>query len=427
VSAKSLISRIAPDISPLRDSRDFRLLTASGIVTMFGTFVTMVALPLQMWQLTGSYVAVGLMSLAEFVPMVVCGLWGGAIADSVDRRKIILLSEVGLTITAALLMVNALLPEPRLWVLYVVGPLAVGITCLQRPSMESLIPQVVKHDQLGAAAVLTSLRWNFGAIAAPALGGLMVAELGPAAAYGFDAASFLLSLALLWRIRTRPPAEGAQPASVKSLIEGVRYAAGRRDLVGTYLVDIAAMVFAMSTALFPGLAQEYGSMEAVGLLYSAGAVGSLLASLTAGWTARVHRQGLGVILAAAVWGAAVALAAAIPEFWALFACLALAGAADMISGIFRMTMWNQTIPHEMRGRLAGIELLSYSTGPMLGNTRASLMGQLGGPRLSLGAGGLLCVAAVAGLAAALPAFRRYDARTDEHAVAERARRAAQAA
>jgi MFS family permease len=423
---KNLASHLALDVSPLRDSRDFRLLMVSGVVTMFGTFITMVAVPYQMWELTGSYLAVGLMSLAEFAPMVVCGLWGGAIADSLDRRKVILLSELGLAVTSALLMVNAMLPEPQIWVLYVVGALATGISCLQRPSMESLIPQVVRHDQLGAVAVLTSVRWNFGAIAAPALGGLLVSTLGTAFAYGLDTLSFVLSLLLLWRIESRAPAQDAGSASLGSLVEGLRYAVGRKDLVGTYLVDIAAMVFAMSTSLYPGLAEEYGALEAVGLLYSAGAVGGLLASLTGGWTARVRRHGLGVLVAALLWGVAVTLAGLVPNFWTMAACLALAGAADMVSGIFRMTMWNQTIPNEMRGRLAGIELLSYSTGPMLGNTRASLMERLGGPRISMAAGGLLCVAAVAALAAALPQFRRYDSSTDEHALAERARRAEQA-
>lgn len=423
--ARSLLIHLLPDLSPLRDSRDFRLLMGSGTITMFGTFITMVALPVQMWELTGSYLAVGMMSLAEFVPMVVCGLWGGAIADALDRRKIILSSELALAAVTGALTVNALLPQPQVWLLYVLGALGMGIASLQRPSMESLIPQVVRHDQLPAAAVLTGLRWNFGAIVAPALGGVIVTTLGPAAAYGVDTASFLLSLVLLWRIASRPPAEDAAPASLRSLAEGLRYAVGRKDLMGTYLVDIAAMIFAMSNALFPALAEAYGAEGAVGLLYSAGAVGSLVASLTAGWTRRVHRHGLGVILAAGAWGVAVALAGAIPQFWALVVCLALAGAADMISGIFRSTIWNQTIPNEMRGRLAGIELLSYSTGPMLGNARASLMGQLGGVRFSLGAGGILCVASVAALAAALPRFRRYDARTDEHALAEKARRAEQ--
>ncbi|MEU7857804.1 MFS transporter [Nonomuraea sp. NPDC049141] len=422
---KRLLRGLVPDLGPLRDSRDYRLLMASGVITMFGTFITVVAVPYQMKELTGSYVAVGLVSLAEFVPMVVCGLWGGAIADALDRRTVILLSELGLMVTSGLLMVNSLLPHPQIWVLYVVGALAMGIACLQRPSLEALIPQVVRHDQLSAAAVLASLRWNLGAIVAPALGGLLVTAFGTAVAYGVDTVSFVLSLVLLWRIRAVPPAEDAAPASLSSLVEGVRYAAGRGDLVGTYLVDIAAMLFAMSTALFPFLADELGAPQALGLLYSAGAVGSLVASLTGGWTARVHRQGMGVIIAATLWGAAMALAAAIPNVWAIFFCLALAGAADMISGIFRMTMWNQTIPNELRGRLAGIELLSYASGPMLGNARAGLMAQLGGARFSLGAGGVLCVAAVAGLAAMLPKFRRYDSRTDEHALAEKARRADQ--
>ncbi|MGV9307697.1 MFS transporter [Nonomuraea sp. NPDC004354] len=421
---KRLLAHFAIDLGPLRESRDYRLLMASGVITMFGTFITMVAVPYQMKELTGSYVAVGLVSLAEFVPMVICGLWGGAIADSLDRRKVILLGEVGLMVTSALLMVNAILPEPQVWVLYVVGALSTGLASLQRPSLEALIPQVVRHDQLGSAAVLASLRWNIGAITAPALGGLLVTTFSVATAYAVDTISFVLSLLLLWRIAAVPPKEDAAPASLSSLVEGVRYAVGRRDLMGTYLVDIAAMVFAMSTALFPFIVDHYGAPQALGLLYSAGAVGSLVASLTGAWAARVQRQGLGVILAAALWGAAIALAAVIPNIWAIFLCLALAGAADMVSGIFRMTMWNQTIPEELRGRLAGIELLSYASGPMLGNARAGLMAQAGGARFSLGVGGLLCVGSVALLAWLLPSFRTYDARTSEHALAEKARREA---
>ncbi|WP_433429878.1 MFS transporter [Nonomuraea sp. CA-141351] len=424
---KRLLRHLSIDLSPLRDSRDYRLLFSSGVITMFGTLITMVAVPYQMKELTDSYVAVGLVSLAEFVPMVVCGLWGGAIADALDRRKIIVLSELGLLVTSAALMVNALLPSPQVWVLYVMGAISTGISCLQRPSLEAVFQQVVKHEQQAAAAVLSSMRWNFGAIVAPALGGLLVTAYGSAAAYGIDTLSFVLSLALLWRIRSLPPAEDAAPASLKSLVEGVRYAAGRSDLMGTYLVDIAAMVFAMATSLFPFLADELRAPQALGLLYSASAVGALIASITGAWAARVQRQGLGVIVAATLWGAAVALCALAPNVWVLVVCIALAGAADMVSGIFRMTMWNQTIPRELRGRLAGIELLSYASGPMLGNARASLMANVGGTRFSLGSGGLLCVAAVLGLAAALPKFRRYDARTDEHALAEKARREAAAA
>ncbi|PZG02577.1 MFS transporter, partial [Nonomuraea aridisoli] len=421
---RRLVRHLSIDLSPLRDSRDYRLLFSSGVITMFGTMIAMVAVPYQMKELTDSYLAVGLVSLAEFVPMVVCGLWGGAIADALDRRKIIVLSEFGLLITSSALMVNAMLPNPQVWVLYVMGAASTGIACLQRPSLEAVIQQVVKHDQQSAAAVLSSLRWNFGAIVAPALGGLLLAQYGPALAYGLDSLTFLLSLLLLWRVSSLPPSEDAAPASLKSLVEGVRYAVRRHDLMGTYLVDIAAMLFAMATALYPFLADELRAPEALGLFYSAAAVGALIASVTGRWTARVRRHGLGVIIAATLWGVAVALTALAPNVWLVFVCIALAGAADMISGIFRMTMWNQTIPQEFRGRLAGIELLSYASGPMLGNARASLMANIGGTRFSLGAGGLLCVAAVLALAAALPKFRRYDATTDEHALTEKARREA---
>ncbi|WP_326639480.1 MFS transporter [Nonomuraea fuscirosea] len=423
-AVRRLLRHLSLDLSPLRDSRDYRLLFGSGVITMFGTMISMVAVPYQMKELTDSYLAVGLVSLAEFVPMVVCGLWGGAIADALDRRRIIWLSELGLLVTSAALMVNAMLPDPQVWVLYVMGALATGVGSLQRPSLEAVIQQVVKHEQQSAAAVLSSLRWNFGAIVAPALGGLMLTAWGTASAFALDTLTFVLSLVLLWRVRAIPPADDAAPASIRSLIEGVRYAVSRKDLMGTYLVDIAAMVFAMATALYPFLAEELRAPEALGLLYSAAAVGALIASLTGRWTARVQRQGLGVIVAAAAWGVAVALTALAPNVWLIFVCLAFAGAADMISGIFRMTMWNQTIPPELRGRLAGIELLSYASGPMLGNARAGLMANFGGTRFSLGAGGVLCVAAVLALAAALPRFRAYDARTDEHALAEKARRQA---
>ncbi|WP_346108066.1 MFS transporter [Nonomuraea maheshkhaliensis] len=423
-AVRRLLRHLSLDLSPLRDSRDYRLLFGSGVITMFGTMISMVAVPYQMKELTDSYLAVGLVSLAEFVPMVVCGLWGGAIADALDRRRIIWLSELGLLVTSAALMINAMLPDPQVWVLYVMGALATGVGSLQRPSLEAVIQQVVKHEQQSAAAVLSSLRWNFGAIVAPALGGLMLTAWGTASAYALDTLTFVLSLVLLWRVRAIPPADDAAPASIRSLIEGVRYAVSRKDLMGTYLVDIAAMVFAMSTALYPFLAEELRAPEALGLLYSAAAVGALIASLTGRWTARVQRQGVGVIVAAAAWGVAVTLTAFAPDVWMIFVCLALAGAADMISGIFRLTMWNQTIPPELRGRLAGIELLSYASGPMLGNARAGLMANFGGTRFSLGAGGALCVAAVLALAAALPRFRAYDARTDEHALAEKARRQA---
>ncbi|MET8146203.1 MFS transporter [Sphaerisporangium sp. NPDC005288] len=423
-SLKTLLLRLRMDLSPLRDSRDFRLLFGSSLVTMFGSLMTMVAVPFQMKQLTGSYVAVGLVGLVEFAPMVVCGLWGGAIADALDRRKIVVLSEVGLCLTSVLLLLNAVLfPAPaQVPVLYVVAALSAGLSSLRGPSEQAIINRVLKLDQMGAAFAIQGLARNAGMIVGPAAGGLIVVTLGPATSYGIDIASFLLSLLLLVRVRPVPRTGDHTPASLRSLVEGVRYAVRRPDLMGTYLVDIAAMVFAFSNALFPFLADQLHEPRALGLLYAAGGIGSVIASATSGWTAHVHRHGRAVITSAALWGAGVALASIMPNIWLVAALLAFAGAADMISGVFRGIIWNQTIPDEYRGRLAGIELLSYSTGPMLGDARAGFLAQAGGARFSLGVGGLLCMAAVAAMAAALPKFRRYDARTDEHALAERARR-----
>ncbi|WP_248966230.1 MFS transporter [Sphaerisporangium perillae] len=309
-SPKALLRRLRIDLSPLRDSRDFRLLFASSLVTMLGSVITMVAVPYQMKQLTGSYVAVGLVSLVEFAPMVVCGLWGGAIADALDRRKIVILSEVGLCLTSALLMLNALVfpPHVQIPVLYIAAGLSAGLASLRGPSEQAIINRVLKLDQMGAAFAIQGLARNAGMIVGPAAGGLIVVTFGPATSYGIDIVTFLLSLLLLVRVSPVSPAGDATPASLRSLVEGVRYAVRRPDLMGTYLVDIAAMVFAFSNALFPFLADDLHAPHALGVLYAAGGIGSVIASATSGWTAHVHRHGRAVIISATLWGAGVTIA-----------------------------------------------------------------------------------------------------------------------
>lgn len=425
-------TRLRMDLSPLRVSRDFRLLLGSGAITTLGSFVTYVAVPVQIKELTGSYVAVGLVAAAEFVPMLVFGLYGGALADAADRQRLAVLCEIGLLLTSAGLLVNSLVPQPALWPIYLMAAAMAALESLQRPSLDALLPRYVPHQMMPAAVALASMRWNLGAILGPALGGVIIVFGGVGTAYAFDVATFALSLLLLVRMRRSPAQPDARPPGLGSIAEGLRYALRRRDLLGTYLVDIVAMLFAMPMALYPFLADELRAPWSLGLLYSAGAVGSLLASVTSGWTAYVHRHGLAIALAAGAWGVAVAVAGlAITESRAalpvVLACFVAAGAADMVSGLFRKTVWNQSIPDELRGRLAGIELLSYSIGPMLGNTRAGLMGQLGGVRFAIGVGGVLCVAGVAVTAALMPSLRRYDARADEHVRAERQRREAAAA
>ncbi|MEV0524886.1 MFS transporter [Streptomyces sp. NPDC050439] len=413
------LSSILPDLSPWRSTRDFRLLWVQGLVTTFGSFMALVALPLQIKDLTDSPLAVGAMGAVELVPLIVFGLYGGALADAVDRRRVILLTEAGLGLLAAVLLVNALLPEPMLWPLYVVAAGVSALAGLQRPALDSLMARIVPHDQLIAASALNSLRWNVGAIAAPSLAGLVVAYAGHAPAYAVTVLSFAVSVALCTRIAPAPPAHDAEKPSLRGLAEGARYAWSRPVLLGTYAIDMAAMFFAFPNTIFPFLAEDLDAEWSLGLMYAAGAVGSLLLSLTSGWTSRVRRHGLLVVFGAAGWGLAITAAGWFGNVWLVLVCLALAGAGDMLSGLGRSTIWNQTIPDELRGRLAGIEVLSYSVGPQLGQVRAGAAAGWTGTRSAIWSGGLACVASVAALTAVLPKLLSYDASTDEDAVRRR--------
>lgn len=418
------LARLSIDITPLRQSRDFRLIFASGLVTYLGSMITYVALPFQVAQLTGSFVAVGLIGLAELAPLIFFGLYGGALADSVNRKTMVLATEATAGLLVTVLLVNSLLPSPQLWVLYAVAMLLAAVDGLQRPSLDAMIPRVVAHDQLAAASALTSLRWQLGMIVGPAIGGLLISAGGLTAAYGVDVATFVVSVVILLRLRSIR-AEGAddERASRRHIVEGVRYAFSRKDLLGTYAIDLIAMVFAFPYALFPFLAEDLGGAWTLGLLYSAGAVGSVLVTLTSGWTGSVHRHGRAIVLAAAGWGVAIALVGVSTSLPWVLACLVAAGAADMISGIFRSVMWNQSIPDSVRGRMAGIELLSYSIGPLLGQLRSSTAASLTSLRMSFVSGGVLCVIGVGIAAFALPSLWTYDDRTNVDAVRERELRA----
>lgn len=421
----SLASRIRLDISPLRASRDFRWLFASGLITYIGSMITYVALPFQIKELTGSYIAVGLIAAVELVPMIVFGLYGGALADFVDRKRMVWLTEAGRMLLAGGLLLNALADQPRVWLIYVISALFAAVDALQRPSLQALIPRIVSHDQLPAASALSSVRWQIGAILGPAVGGIIIATGGVQTAYAIDVATFLISLALLARLSPVPARPDAEKPSLSGIVEGLRYAASRQDLIGTYAVDLVAMLFAFPTALYPFWADKIGGPSSLGLLYSAGTVGALIATVTSGWVTRYRHHGRAVIIAAIVWGIGVALAGIIDNLAWVLVFLAVAGGADMISGLFRTTIWNQTIPDELRGRLAGIEMLSYLIGPMGGQMRAGFMASWLGLRSAIIGGGMLCVAGVLAVSSALPQFRRYDVETDPHALRERQRRAEQ--
>ncbi|MFD8783975.1 MFS transporter [Kitasatospora sp. NPDC059599] len=407
-------SRLLPDTAPWRSSRDFRLTWTAGTVTLFGSIFTMTAIPLQIADLTGSPWAVGAVGAVELVPAVLFGLYGGVLADRADRRTVALVSEVALAALSALLLADALLDTPAVWPLYVAAGLAAALQGVQQPAVEAMVPRLVPHDQLVAAGALLSLRWSVGGVVGPAAAGLLIATAGVPAAFLVDLGTFLLSIALLARVRPVPSERDAEKPRLGAFVEGARYAARRPDLIGTYLADLAATVFALPTALFPFLAVELNATWALGLFYSAGAVGSLIAAATSGWTGRVHRHGRPVVLSAALVGAATAAAAFAPGPWTVLLCLVVAGSAHWIGDTFRSAIWNQSVPDGLRGRAAGWEMLIGAAGPALGDLRAGGLAARQGIRAALRTGGLLCFGSAAVLSAAVPALWRYDQR--EHRV-----------
>jgi MFS family permease len=414
------------DVTPLRASRDFRLLFWAGTVFYLGAMVSYVAIPYQVYTLTGSNFAVGAIGIAELVPLIVFGLYGGALADHVDRRRLLVWSGVAQAAFTGVLAVNAFRDEPDVWLIFVVSVGLVSTSSLQRPSREALMPRTVTHDQLPAANALTSLGMQLGVLVGPAIGGLLVAYVGIGWCFLVDIGGLAVASLMFGLMSSYPHREETTPPSLAGIGQGLTYAFSRRDLLGTYLVDIVCMLLAFPVVLFPALVDEvFDRPELLGLLYSAETVGALVATALSGWTARVHHHGRAIVIAAAAYGGFIALAGLMPSIWLVGGFLALAGAADMVSGVFRGTVWSQTIPESMRGRLAGIEMLSYSVGPLGGQVRAGVTADLWSVRGAITSGGLACVAGVGLTALWLRDFWTYDARTDEHAVAERAvRRAA---
>jgi MFS family permease len=407
------------DITPLRTQPAFRRLFIGGLVTSLGSMVTYVAIPFQVAELTDSFLAVGLIGLAELLPLIFFGLYGGSLADRMNRRTLVVVGELGAGVLVLILAVNALLPSPQLWLIYVVAMLFAAVDGLQRPSLDAMLPRLVPQEQLSAASALNSLRMNSAALAGPAVGGLIISVWGVAAAYAFDALTFVLAIAVFLRLPSVRARAQSVESSARHVLSGMRYAWSRKDILGSYTIDLAAMTFAFPFALFPFVAQQYDAPWALGLLYSAGFAGGLVFGLTSGWAIRIRHYGRAIALAAASWGATIALMGIAPGIWWVLGLLAVAGYFDMLSGHFRSLMWNQSIPDDVRGRMAGIEMLSYSVGPMLGQVRSTAAAQAFGLRTSLASGGILCMIAIGVTCVTLPALWKFDARTNPHVAARR--------
>ena len=369
--------------------------------------MSFVVVPVQVYQLTGSTLLVGLLSASEFVLILLMAFVGGAYADFIDKRKMLRLTEIGQTLVTAVLVFNATLRNPQVWLLFACAASHAGLVALQRPSFESLMQKIVPLDLMSSVSALNSLRWNVTTILGPSVAGIILARYGASTAYSIDLVTFVASLAAVFLIRAVPaPTQIEERPTLKSVVEGLHYAWRRKEILGTYLIDMNAMFFGMPTALFPAMAANFGA-GTVGFFYAAPSVGALVATLTSGWTKKVNRHGLFVAIAAALWGVAMIFFGLAQNLYLALFCLALAGGFDMISGVFRMTIWSQTIPHYLRGRLAGLEMISYTSGPKLGDAEAGIVATVFSVRASIVSGGILCVVGTAVISALIPQFIRY--------------------
>ncbi|MFN2471523.1 MAG: MFS transporter [Gaiellaceae bacterium] len=405
------LRRMAVDTRPLRASRDFRRLWFGTGISAIGSQITTVAIPYQLYQETGSTLLVGLLGIAALVPLLTVPLYAGAVADAVDRRRLLLLSDVALAAVTLVLLGNALLDQPNIPLLFVAEALATAAYGFQRPARNALTPRLVGEEQLVAAIAVEDVIFNLARVAGPALAGLLIALLGIAGAYAVDLLTFGASLIAIWLLPPVAVAEGLGRPGFAAVREGLRHVRRTPVLLGIFAVDTNAMIFGMPSALFPAFAEELGGGATLfGLMVSAPYAGALAASLVSGWASHVRRQGVGVLIAAAAWGAAVAAAGLAHSIALALAMLAVAGAADFVSAVLRSTIMIQATPDALRGRVSGIELAQVASAPQLGNVEAGIVASLVNLRFSIVSGGIACVVGTALIALALPALARYDSR-----------------
>ena len=400
------------DLSPLKYC-NFRRLYLSQFISMLGSQMTMVTIPFQVYALTKSTFQTGLVSAVELVCLVVTALWGGAIADKLDRRKIIIFSEITMLILVLIMAANSLLNTPNLWLIYILAGIVSGINGFHRPAFEALTPVLVPKNDLAKISSLISFKFVVASLIGPMIAGFLVANFGPFFTYIIDASSFILSLIFLFAIsgvNFQANASSKSSQIFKEVIDGGSYIYSRKDILGSYVVDFFAMVFCMPQVLFPAFAEKYAMNSWLGILYASVAIGGLVATLFSRWTPNVKRLGMAITFSAAGWAFSIFCVGIIPFFWIIPVGLFFAGMCDCYSGIFRMTMWNESLPDNYRGRVASFGMLSYTSGPLLGNALMGFLGDLIGLRAALAFGGMLSLLSILFVLFFLPAFWKYSSK-----------------
>jgi MFS family permease len=403
---------VAIDIAPLRTSAAYRRLWIGDSISLVGSAMTLVAVPIQVYDITRSSFYVGLIGLVTLVPLVGFGLAGGAIADAMERRKLLITTQLLLAASSVLLVAQAIAGNRNIWLLYALTALVSAVVAVDMPTRRSVAPLLLPPELLAPAAALGQVVFNLGMVLGPLLAGVVIGFGGVKLAYAVDAVSFSASILAAVALPPLPIAGGGTKAGAASVLEGLRFLRGQPTVLMTFFVDIIAMVFGMPRALFPELARARfgGGDRTTGLLYAAPALGAMVGALLGGWLGRVNRQGLAIVVAIAAWGGAIVGFGLSAWLWLGCLFLATAGFADMVSAVYRTAILQVATPPELLGRLNGVFIVVVAGGPRLGDLEAGGVGRLFGPTVSVVSGGLACIAGVAIAAAIGRRFLRYDAR-----------------
>jgi MFS family permease len=399
------------DLEPVKRDRDFRMIWIGQLVSGVGRQVTVVVLPLELWNLTHNPLAIGLLAIVQLVPILIFSLGGGAVADAVDRRKLLIVTQVCLASTSAALAFLAFQPTPPLWAFYVVAAVAAGIASVDLPTRSSALPRLVPRERLQAAIAVNWLSAQTVSVVGPVFGGILVALAGAAWAFSFDVVTFLASIVAVLLIAPIPPHPEAARPSLRSVAEGLRFARSRRAVLATFAIDLDAMIFGMPSSLFPQLALTVFNVGTAGygLLTAAPALGALVGSALTGWTSGVRHPGRGVAVSVAGWGAAIAAFGLLTASFPLaLLCLAVAGGADVISAVLRATIVQFDTPDHLRGRLMSIHTLVVTSGPRVGDAEAAAVAAIAGPQFSVVSGGVLCLVGLVAVLRLFPELLAYE-------------------
>ena len=414
-SRESRFRRLVVDTRPLAVP-DFRRLFLGQGVSFIGVQVTVVTVSVQMFDITRSSLWVGAIGFAGLVPLVVAGLYGGAVSDAMDRRRLLVGASLASWVLTVLLLLQAALGVADPWVLVSLVALQAVAFGLSSPTRGAIVPRLLPASLVPAGNTLNFTASTLGMVVGPLVAGAVLARASYAWAYGLDAALFTAGLYAALRLPSLPPLGEATRPGVRSVVEGLAFIGTRPILLLSFVIDLLAMVLALPRALFPEVAEvEYGGGDAIGWLFASIALGSLVAGLASGWIGRVRRQGLGLIVSVVVWGLTVAAAGLAQPLWLMVLLLAVGGAADLVSAVYRQTILQTYAPDQMRGRMQGVFIVVVAGGPRLGDLRAGASAAAVGVTGAWVGGGLLCVLLVVGLAVAFPALARY--RADEPAAA----------